>query len=1415
MPRTHRYTELATGLNFWSNGQWTPSKEKIVVLPNGTAAATNGQHQVYFPGDIAQGVIELVTPDGKQLQNRPLCLSYDDGSNTVLIAVLTNSPGYLVGANQVIYPDAFTGVKADLLYVYTKAGLEQDIILRAQPPDPAAFGLNPRTTRLQVLTEFFYPPQPNVTATVVPTDAGNLTDQQLDFGVMQMAPGKAFLLGTNSPTVLVTKQWLLLQGRQFLVEEVPVVDIADELLQLPQPVVQTSLRTTTPNVSGKLTLPSRRLVETTPKTMFMAKVSVPTRGLVLDYVILNSSTNNITFQGDTTYYISGSFNLSGNSGTNTFEGGAVLKYAKNTFIWVSPAPKLNWLASAYRPVIFTAVDDNSVGETISSSTGIPTNYYAYPALMFSSGNNPVTLQYWRVAYANYVIISSYTALTIKHSQFVNFANPLNIVGSSLNIENVLMYNVAGTVLSLVSANCIAQNLTVHNANTFFYCGPYSSLCMTNSLLIACTNLGSSFNGVYNYTNISDTGIFQTAGAGSHYLATNSPYRNAGTTNIDPQLLADLQTKTTYPPIVYSNVTFSMATNFSPFVPRDTNAAPDLGYHYDALDYVFGGVQANSNITFTAGTAVGWFNDGPYASWPAGDGISLADGVTAAFNGTATMPCWFVRNDTVQEGGNGNWINPSWLAGITALSGNNDINTAPTVQAKFTHCAALANEANAFRDFWILMAVRATDCEFFTAGIGAYYASLSLTNCLFHGNWSGLWRNNAPAGMNLQNCTFIGGHLYADHWDSSTAWLLTIVNCAFEGTDFDYIVDETGSAEPPYCDYNAFLQGAALLPFEGTNTVIVTNSFNWQSSWLGNYYQPTNSPLIDKGSESVDDAGLTGYTILTNQTPDTGTVDIGYHYQITGSDSTGTDFWLTFFDTLDPYADGSANFNLSLYISSPVAASGTITYPVNGPMLTITGDPAVSGPYVLTNTPPSESSCWGLASNMYVYGDLQVVFFTNSLQWSIWNYNNNGHLFYEKSGRDLNGSNWSNDQGTEYSITSSCLQVPFSQFFSVPAGSVTNVPIPSEYMLANYDDIESEGIHVTANLPVSVYGFSYSAYASSAFTAYPTPLLGTNYCILARASHYYYTEYSQFAIVATEDDTTVTITPSATATLAGSLWTNSFILNQGETYENNGGPFDADVTGTWITSDKPIAVFAGDNEALVPDGYTAALNPLNQEQLPVEQWGTNVVAMSFAGRLNGDTYRILSAESSNIVTISGIVVTVISYGRPWTVTTNYETLTTNLTAGVPCDLILDGPVQIQSTKPIQVAQFANGVGSDYVTNTQGISGEGDPCEVLLSPTGQWMNSYTVYSSTNDDVIGDFDENFLNLIVPQSATNSTLVDGSIMASTNFVAIGTSGYYGAQITITNAGAHTVTSSQPVGVEVYGWGLQDAYSYFGGIVK
>jgi hypothetical protein len=312
IPNVHQYTELASGLNYLKDGQWTPSKAEIDILPNGTAEAVQGQHQAYFPGDIYNGEIEQITPDGEKLNSQPLGLSYDDGTKTVFIAVLTNSVGYVEGSNVVIYPNAFVGVKADLRYTYTKAGFEQDVILQEQPPSPAAYGLNPATTKLQVLTEFFNPPQPQIEARQMAN--GETDDEDLTFGAMRMIPGRAFGINNRERGVSVQKQWVKEAGRQFLMEEVPLSNLKQALSQLPASQT-TSIKPSGNSilnvVSRKRLWPAQRLATTTPKAHLtqVVRTTLPSKGLVMDYQAISGSPTNYTFQGDMTYYVSGTVNL--------------------------------------------------------------------------------------------------------------------------------------------------------------------------------------------------------------------------------------------------------------------------------------------------------------------------------------------------------------------------------------------------------------------------------------------------------------------------------------------------------------------------------------------------------------------------------------------------------------------------------------------------------------------------------------------------------------------------------------------------------------------------------------------------------------------------------------------------------------------------------------------------------------------------------------------------------------------------------------------------------------------------------------------------------------------------------------------------------------------------------------------------
>src|SRR5262249_50290421 len=124
-------------------------------------------------------------------------ISYYDGTNSVLIAELTNSIGQLVSSNQVIFTNAFTDFAADLVMTYHMSGFESDLVFRERPPPPEAFGLSSRNTRLELLTEFFNGTEPQQTSAVTNFATG-LTDSTLAFGAMKMVRGKAFQIGTDT-----------------------------------------------------------------------------------------------------------------------------------------------------------------------------------------------------------------------------------------------------------------------------------------------------------------------------------------------------------------------------------------------------------------------------------------------------------------------------------------------------------------------------------------------------------------------------------------------------------------------------------------------------------------------------------------------------------------------------------------------------------------------------------------------------------------------------------------------------------------------------------------------------------------------------------------------------------------------------------------------------------------------------------------------------------------------------------------------------------------------------------------------------------------------------------------------------------------------------------------------------------------
>jgi hypothetical protein len=900
IPHVHRYTELATGLEHLAGGQWVDSTPEIDVTATG-AQATNAQHTVTFLGNInAAGAVTTTTPDGKHLTSNILGLSYFDSSdsNSVWIAQVKDSTGQLLPSmDRALFQDAFSGASADVLYINSISGFEQLVILTAKLPDPAQWGMaDPSTIFLQVITEFLSPPQPLASA----VDENGVTDQYLDFGVMKMGRGYAFALGSEQNKVSVLKRWLVQDSRFFLIESVRLQDILPLMQQLPDsPPQSAALSAPAGSLLGKVArqrlLPSKLAARATPG-LRLAAATPPEKGLALDYTLLNSQTNFLA-QCDTTYFVNGSVSL---SGSNVFEGGAIFKSATNASTTFQPgvtATTATFLGSSYRPTVFTAKDDNSIGESISGSTGTPVGYYANPALRFIAVSP--TVANVRIAYAAQAIWSSSgTATTISNSQILSCQNGLQIANGTGTLRNVLMANVATNFNAVQYANVDAQNVTFANSSWLATpAGPYVwNLSFVNCIFANITNIpGSQFsvnanyNGFYNtYTfggnTVSCTTYpFQSAGVGAFYAADNSPFIGAATTNVAPGLVLALRNRTTRPPVVFTNVTFSTDTTFAPQAQRETGQL-DLGWAYDPLDYIFGGCTANANLAFAPGTAVGWFRT-TQGWYHAGQGIHVGDTYSLTFNGTATVPCYWVRWTTVQEGIPG-YREPSYgPGGITGWTpASQPFSLAPVVSMRFTKCSVPAWECDHMRDDNGYLVVHARDCEFWGGGCNGYCSQLNYTNCLF--DRVSIW--TAWNGVPSTNCTYIqqnclnrGGMLdlgrsAPDSNGNYPLWFIHDTAC----DNTSIALSDAANGNPAWTQFgcNAYLTGANQTVPAGTNDLTVTN-FNWQTSWLGNFYLPTNSTLIDSGS--VTNAALPGfyhYTTQTNQVMEANSpLDRSYHY----------------------------------------------------------------------------------------------------------------------------------------------------------------------------------------------------------------------------------------------------------------------------------------------------------------------------------------------------------------------------------------------------------------------------------------------------------------------------------------------------------------------------------------------------------
>jgi hypothetical protein len=361
------------------------------------------------------------------------------------------------------------------------------------------------------------------------------------------------------------------------------------------------------------------------------------------------------------------------------------------------------------------------------------------------------------------------------------------------------------------------------------------------------------------------------------------------------------------------------------------------------------------------------------------------------------------------------------------------------------------------------------------------------------------------------------------------------------------------------------------------------------------------------------------------------------------------------------------------------------------------------------------------------------------------------------------------------------EIGYENEIDIGANTVVNIQIPARAQLRATETAERLAVHITSDTAISVYGLNSRFQTTDTFLGLPVQVIGTEYRVVG------YTKLaadllSAFSIVATEDNTEIDITPTATtSTGRGAGLPFRVRLRKGDVYTVSArwqsiGP--CDLTGSHIKSNKKIAVFSGHNCAYVPPKIDAC-NHLVEQLPPVSSWGKHYYLGMLKER-SRYTYRVIAAEQNTRVFSNSKLVAVLNAGE------FYE------------ELNVFEHVQITADKPVLVAQFAQGFkNGDSV---------GDPMMILISPTQQFMDKYRFATPIN----GEW-HHYVNVVAPTESIRQIRLNGRMIDSTMFSVLGQSRYSIAQVPIP-FGTHVIRSETPFGLYSYGFGYgRDAYDAYG----
>lgn len=382
-------------------------------------------------------------------------------------------------------------------------------------------------------------------------------------------------------------------------------------------------------------------------------------------------------------------------------------------------------------------------------------------------------------------------------------------------------------------------------------------------------------------------------------------------------------------------------------------------------------------------------------------------------------------------------------------------------------------------------------------------------------------------------------------------------------------------------------------------------------------------------------------------------------------------------------------------------------------------------------------------------------------------------------------------------------------FSIGSGGGVDTVFVPGYMGYCYNSEfrskRNRGLLVEAKDTVAVSAQSTKSFTCDASLIYPIEALGVDYRIISYLgdpsgpnSNY----RSAFAIVATENSTTIEITPTVN-TKGGNTANTKFtiVLNKGESYQVQASTNRLDLSGTLVQAlnCKKIAVFGGSSRSAIgPPGSSCAssYDHLYEQLMPINLWGKKFIIAPTVwakGKLRKwELIKIVSNTNNTVVRFNNRPVKIINAGFSDTFWIDSSRCKNTL---------------ITANKAVGVCQYA----SSEACDGGGFFGAGtdtDPMMMWVAPIEQSLKSLN-FSCENALTINKF---FLNVYVKTAYRNSFRLDGSTpTVPWQLVNNDTSYSYIQQSGLTQ-GKHNITSPYGFSAMLYAYGDHGSYGYNAG---